>query len=168
MASPFECPVCLDPFECEVPSRQPLALPCGHTFCRSCLVKVHPQRCPTCRCEFSGDAPHMAVNFALRDAMAMSAIVKTKKAKLSRLSPDQLHSDQLAGEKITQVLAKAPGNDAAIGGIKAIAPSGWFAARPSGTEAIYKIYAESFKSKDHLQDILAEAQKIVDASLGSA
>ncbi|MEW5320032.1 MAG: hypothetical protein WDW38_011137 [Sanguina aurantia] len=47
MASPFECPVCLDPFECEVPSRQPLALPCGHTFCRSCLVKVHPQRCPT-------------------------------------------------------------------------------------------------------------------------
>jgi len=66
------------------------------------------------------------------------------------------------------VLDKAPGNGAAIGGIKAIAPSGWFAARPSGTEAIYKIYAESFKSQDHLKAILEEAQKIVDASLGGA
>jgi len=97
-----------------------------------------------------------------------AAATPAQKAKLAKLSPDQLHSDQLAGEKITQVLDKAPGNSAAIGGIKAIAPSGWFAARPSGTEAIYKIYAESFKSKEHLKDILAEAQKIVDASLGGA
>ncbi len=97
-----------------------------------------------------------------------AAATPAQKAKLAKLSPDQLHSDQLAGEKITQVLDKAPGNGAAIGGIKAIAPSGWFAARPSGTEAIYKIYAESFKSQDHLKEILAEAQKIVDASLGGA
>ena len=97
-----------------------------------------------------------------------AAATPAQKAKLSKLSPEQLHSDQLAGEKITQVLDKAPGNGAAIGGIKAIAASGWFAARPSGTEAIYKIYAESFKSREHLQEILAEAQKIVDASLGSA
>jgi phosphoglucomutase len=96
-----------------------------------------------------------------------AAATPAQKAKLAKLSPDQLHSDQLAGEKITQVLDKAPGNSAAIGGIKAIAPSGWFAARPSGTEAIYKIYAESFKSREHLKDILAEAQKIVDASLGA-
>ena len=63
------------------------------------------------------------------------------------------------------MLDKAPGNGAAIGGIKVVAASGWFAARPSGTEAIYKIYAESFKSQDHLQSLLAEAQKIVDAAL---
>ncbi len=88
-----------------------------------------------------------------------------QKAKLSKLSPDQLKSDQLAGEKIEQVLDRAPGNDAAIGGIKVIAESGWFAARPSGTEAIYKIYAESFKSDEHLKNILAEAQQIVDAAI---
>ena len=88
-----------------------------------------------------------------------------QKAKLAKLSPGQLQSDQLAGEKIQQVLDKAPGNDAAIGGIKVIAASGWFAARPSGTEAIYKIYAESFKSEEHLQALLTEAQSIVDKAL---
>ena len=88
-----------------------------------------------------------------------------QKAKLAKLSPGQLQSDQLAGEKIQQVLDKAPGNDAAIGGIKVIAASGWFAARPSGTEAIYKIYAESFKSAEHLQALLTEAQSIVDKAL---
>ncbi|HEV2681929.1 MAG TPA: alpha-D-glucose phosphate-specific phosphoglucomutase, partial [Rhodanobacter sp.] len=67
-----------------------------------------------------------------------------------------------------QVLDKAPGNDMAIGGIKVVAASGWFAARPSGTEAIYKIYAESFKSGEHLQSLLAEAQKIVDMALAGA
>ncbi|KAA0069612.1 phosphoglucomutase (alpha-D-glucose-1,6-bisphosphate-dependent) [Rhodanobacter sp. T12-5] len=94
-----------------------------------------------------------------------AAATPAQKAKLAKLSPDQLQSQQLAGEKIEQVLDKAPGNGAAIGGIKAIAASGWFAARPSGTEAIYKIYAESFKSEDHLQSLLKEAQSIVDAAL---
>jgi len=94
-----------------------------------------------------------------------AAATPAQKAKLSKLSPDQLKSDQLAGEKIEQVLDKAPGNGAAIGGIKAVAANGWFAARPSGTEAIYKIYAESFKSEEHLKSLLDEAQKIVDAAL---
>ncbi len=94
-----------------------------------------------------------------------AAATPAQKATLSRLSPAQVHSEQLAGEKIEQILDKAPGNDAAIGGIKVIAASGWFAARPSGTEAIYKIYAESFKSAEHLQSLLAEAQKMVDAAL---
>lgn len=94
-----------------------------------------------------------------------AAATPAQKAKLAKLSPDQLHTHLLAGEKIEQVLDKAPGNGAAIGGIKAIAASGWFAARPSGTEAIYKIYAESFKSEEHLQALLKEAQGIVDAAL---
>ena len=88
-----------------------------------------------------------------------------QKAKLSKLSPSNVKSDRLAGEKIEQVLDRAPGNDAAIGGIKVIAANGWFAARPSGTEAIYKIYAESFESDQHLQSILTEAQSIVDAAI---
>ena len=88
-----------------------------------------------------------------------------QKAKLSKLSPQQLQSKELAGEKIEQVLDHAPGNNAAIGGIKVIAASGWFAARPSGTEEIYKIYGESFKSDAHLKAILQEAQKIVDTAL---
>ena len=94
-----------------------------------------------------------------------AAATPAQKAKLARLSPDQLHTDQLAGEEIEQVLDKAPGNRAPIGGIKAIAASGWFAARPSGTEAIYKIYAESFKSEEHLQKLLDEAQHIVDSAI---
>ena len=88
-----------------------------------------------------------------------------QKAKLSKLSPSNVKSDQLAGEKIEQVLDRAPGNNAGIGGIKVIAANGWFAARPSGTEAIYKIYAESFQSDQHLQRILTEAQSIVDAAI---
>ncbi len=88
-----------------------------------------------------------------------------QKAKLGKLSPGQVHVEQLAGERIERVLDRAPGNDATIGGIKAVAAHGWFAARPSGTEAIYKIYAESFKSSAHLHDILDEAQKIVDAAI---
>ncbi|MDW2981179.1 phosphoglucomutase (alpha-D-glucose-1,6-bisphosphate-dependent) [Rhodanobacter sp. KK11] len=94
-----------------------------------------------------------------------AAATPAQKAKLAKLSPGQLKSDRLAGEKIEQVLDHAPGNGAAIGGIKAIAASGWFAARPSGTEAIYKVYAESFKSEEHLQALLKEAQGIVDAAL---
>jgi phosphoglucomutase len=94
-----------------------------------------------------------------------AAATPAQKAKLSKLSPEQLKTDQLAGEKIEQVLDRAPGNDAAIGGIKVVSASGWFAARPSGTEAIYKIYAESFRDEAHLQALLSEAQSIVDAAL---
>ncbi len=91
-----------------------------------------------------------------------------QKQKLSRLSPQQISSAELAGEKIQSILTEAPGNGASIGGLKVIARSGWFAARPSGTEDIYKIYAESFRGADHLRCILAEAQAIVDAALAAA
>ena len=91
-----------------------------------------------------------------------------QKKKLSKLSPEQVKSSELAGEKIDKVIDHAPGNDAAIGGIRVSAASGWFAARPSGTEDIYKIYAESFRDKEHLKAILEEAQHIVDTALASA
>ena len=90
-----------------------------------------------------------------------------QKAKLSKLSPEQVASDMLAGEKITNVLTTAPANNAAIGGLKVTTENGWFAARPSGTEDIYKIYAESFKGKDHLQSIFDEAQVLVDSALNA-
>ncbi|HEY5019500.1 MAG TPA: phosphoglucomutase (alpha-D-glucose-1,6-bisphosphate-dependent) [Steroidobacteraceae bacterium] len=90
-----------------------------------------------------------------------------QKKRLSKLSPEQLHTTQLAGEKIDSVLDRAPGNGAPIGGIKVIAAGGWFAARPSGTENIYKIYGESFRGPQHLRDILHEAQGIVDAALSA-
>jgi phosphoglucomutase len=94
-----------------------------------------------------------------------AAATPEQQAKLAKLSADQLKTDQLAGEKIEQVIDHAPGNHAAIGGIKAITSDGWFAARPSGTEAIYKIYAESFKSSEHLQEILKQAQAVVDKAI---
>ncbi len=92
----------------------------------------------------------------------------TQRQRLARLTPERLSSKQLAGEDISRVLDHAPGNQAPIGGIKVIAPSGWFAARPSGTEDIYKIYAESFQGEAHLQALLREAQGIVDAALSGA
>ncbi|MDX1366569.1 phosphoglucomutase (alpha-D-glucose-1,6-bisphosphate-dependent) [Pseudomonas sp.] len=88
-----------------------------------------------------------------------------QKKALGQLTPQQVRSTQLAGDTITQVLDKAPGNGAAIGGIKVISDGGWFAARPSGTEDIYKIYAESYRDQAHLQRILGEAQQIVDVAL---
>ncbi len=97
-----------------------------------------------------------------------AAATPAQKAQLAKLAPAQVLSDMLGGEKIECVLDRAPGNHAPIGGIKVVASSGWFAARPSGTEAIYKIYAESFKGSDHLQSILQEAQSIVDAALAAA
>lgn len=88
-----------------------------------------------------------------------------QKSRLKQLSPQQVASTELAGETITAKLTRAPGNDAAIGGLKVTTENGWFAARPSGTEDIYKIYAESFKGQEHLQRILTEAQQIVAAAL---
>ena len=88
-----------------------------------------------------------------------------QKQQLSALSPDRITATELAGEKIESVISSAPGNDAAIGGIKVSSASGWYAARPSGTEDIYKIYAESFKGGDVLKQILKEAQAAVDAAL---
>lgn len=85
-----------------------------------------------------------------------------QKKTLSRLSPDQIRHTEIAGEAIHTILTRAPGNNASIGGIKVIADNGWFAARPSGTEDIYKIYAESFLGKDHLHRIVTEAQTIVE------
>jgi len=91
-----------------------------------------------------------------------------QKAKLQKLSPDAVKESDLAGEPITAKLTRAPGNDAPIGGLKVVAASGWFAARPSGTENIYKIYAESFKSETHLATIVSEAQEMVNNALGSS
>jgi phosphoglucomutase len=91
-----------------------------------------------------------------------------QKAKLGKLSPEAVKSTQMAGEPITGKLTRAPGNNAPVGGLKVTTASGWFAARPSGTENIYKIYAESFQSEEHLNKILSEAQHIVDAALSAA
>lgn len=88
-----------------------------------------------------------------------------EKAAMGRLSPDAVHANDLAGEPIKAILSSAPGNGAPIGGIKVVSSSAWFAARPSGTENIYKIYAESFKNEKHLREILTEAQKIVNNAL---
>lgn len=88
-----------------------------------------------------------------------------QKAALGKLSPDQVKSTELAGEAIQSVLSHAPGNNQAIGGLKVMTENGWFAARPSGTEDIYKIYAESFVGEDHLKRLVAEAQVLVDAAI---
>lgn len=90
-----------------------------------------------------------------------------QKQMLAQLSPEQILSGELAGEKIQSILTQAPGNGAPIGGLKVIAESGWFAARPSGTEDIYKIYAESFRGTDHLRLLLEEAQAIVGAAVAA-
>jgi phosphoglucomutase len=90
-----------------------------------------------------------------------------QKRKLVSLSPQQVRITELAGDPIKSVINRAPGNGAPIGGIKAISENGWFAARPSGTEDIYKIYAESFRGEEHLRSILRQAQAIVDAALAT-
>jgi phosphoglucomutase len=91
-----------------------------------------------------------------------------QKAKLAKLSPEAVEASDLAGEPIAARLTRAPGNDAPIGGLKVVAASGWFAARPSGTENLYKIYAESLKSQEHLNAIVNEAREIVNNALGSS
>jgi phosphoglucomutase len=97
-----------------------------------------------------------------------AAATPKQKRQLQQLSPDDVRESDLAGEPITVKLTKAPGNNAPIGGLKVVAESGWFAARPSGTEDIYKIYAESFTSQAHLNAILIEAQEIVNSALRSS
>jgi len=91
-----------------------------------------------------------------------------QRAVLKKLSPDRITLSTLAGERITSILNKAPGNHASIGGLKVVTENGWFAARPSGTEDVYKIYAESFKGQDHLERIKQEAQIIINAAFSAA
>ena len=95
-----------------------------------------------------------------------TAASRAQKAALARLSPEQVTASELAGEKITAALTTAPGNGAPIGGLKVISASGWFAARPSGTEDVYKLYAESFRGPGNLAEIQREAQAIIAAALG--
>jgi phosphoglucomutase len=94
-----------------------------------------------------------------------AAATKEQKAKLAKLSPSQVTATTLAGEPITAILTEAPGNHAAIGGLKVTTENGWFAARPSGTEDVYKIYAESFHGEAHLKQIQKEAQELVTAAI---
>lgn len=94
-----------------------------------------------------------------------AAATPEQKARLGNLSPEDVTAKTLGGDPIVDRLTHAPGNGASIGGLKVVAAGGWFAARPSGTENIYKIYAESFKGEDHLQTIVSEARQIVDKAL---
>jgi len=95
-----------------------------------------------------------------------AAATKEQKAKLGKLDPSDVKAETLAGEPITARLVRAPGNNEPIGGLKVTTENAWFAARPSGTEDVYKIYAESFKGAEHLAQVQAEAKKVVDAALG--
>jgi phosphoglucomutase len=95
-----------------------------------------------------------------------TAATREQKAALGRLSPEQVSASELAGEKISAALTTAPGNGAPIGGLKVITASGWFAARPSGTEDVYKLYAESFRGPEHLAQIQDEARAIIASALG--
>ena len=104
-----------------------------------------------------------APSYARVDAPA----TREQKAVLAQLSPEQVTATELAGEPITAKLTRAPGNDAPIGGLKVTTESGWFAARPSGTEDVYKIYAESFKGDEHLALIQTEAREVVSDALGA-
>ena len=107
-------------------------------------------------------AKHGAPAYARIDAPAN----REQKAKLGALSPADVAADSLAGEPITAKLTEAPGNGAKIGGLKVVTESAWFAARPSGTEDVYKIYAESFRGPEHLAAVQAEAREVVSAALG--
>src|SRR6202044_1340955 len=98
------------------------------------------------------------------DAPATSS----QKTMLEKMSKESIRVSDLAGEKILTILTDAPGDGSSIGGVKVVAESGWFAARPSGTEDIYKIYAESFKSQAHLKAIISEAEEMVNNALGSS
>ena len=90
---------------------------------------------------------------------------REEKARLAKLSPGDVSAKTLAGEVITDILTKAPGNGEAIGGLKVVTQNAWFAARPSGTEDVYKVYAESFLGPDHIKQVQAEAQEVVAGAL---
>jgi phosphoglucomutase len=107
-------------------------------------------------------AEHGTPAYARLDAPA----TREQKARLSALSPDDVTADTLAGEPITDVLTTAPGNGQAVGGLKVVTANAWFAARPSGTEDVYKVYAESFSGPAHLREVQAAAQEVVAAALG--
>jgi phosphoglucomutase len=107
-------------------------------------------------------ARHGEPAYARVDAPA----TREQKAALKALTPDAITADEVAGERITATLTEAPGNGAAIGGLKVVTESAWFAARPSGTEDVYKIYAESFRGPEHLAQVQADAKGVVDAALG--
>jgi phosphoglucomutase len=107
-------------------------------------------------------ARHGAPAYARVDAPAN----REQKAKLGKLDPSAVEADELAGEPILAKLTTAPGNRAPIGGLKVTTESAWFAARPSGTEDVYKIYAESFRGPDHLAQVQQEARAVVSATLG--
>jgi phosphoglucomutase len=94
-------------------------------------------------------------------------VTRQQRGTLEKLAPEAITASTLTGEPIMAKLTRAPGNSAPIGGLKVVAASGWFAARPSGTENLYKIYAESFRNEAHLAAIVAEAQKIVNKALES-
>ena len=111
---------------------------------------------------YAGLAGELGRAFADR---VQGTATSTQKQKLAKLSASEIKLDTLGGDKVEAVLDKAPGNGAPIGGVKVVAERGWFAARPSGTENIYKIYAESFRDEQHLQSILDEAQDIVDKAI---
>jgi phosphoglucomutase len=91
-----------------------------------------------------------------------------QKAALLALKPEDIHARELAGDPIETILTKAPGNGESIGGLKVITAQGWFAARPSGTEDVYKLYAESFRGKEHLRRIQEEARSFIDRALSGA
>ncbi len=111
----------------------------------------------------------LADEFGRAVARRVEAPAKPRQKKhLAALTPQQLTLTELAGDKVASVLGNAPGNGEAIGGIKVDTARGWFAARPSGTADIYKIYAESFVGPEHLQRILHEAQAVVDAAISPA
>lgn len=94
-------------------------------------------------------------------------VTPEQKVILSKLSPDQVQATELAGDSIVAKLTTAPGNGASIGGLKVVTDHGWFAARPSGTEDVYKLYAESFRGKDHLRQIQDEAQTLISKALST-
>ena len=95
-----------------------------------------------------------------------AAATREEKSKMGKLSPSDVAATELAGEPITAKLTRAPGNDASIGGLKVTTENAWFAARPSGTEDVYKVYAESFRGPDHLARVQEEAKAVVSAALG--